>query len=104
MGDAKLKCARCGLRAVAARMAWVTAQGWCCIEHRQETHERVLIEFYTWCLSRGGGRPVAHTNHERHALYIAGVGGSPDPPRPPPGLSGVHDRGAEWMEYRGEEE
>lgn len=100
MAQASLTCSRCSERHPAARMAWVTALGWCCRVHAHEEEESVLIEFFSWCLSRPPhGRPSATTDLERHALYLAGL---PEHARVDP--AGLYDRGAEWMEYRGDEE
>ena len=75
MVQASLTCSRCSQRHPAARMTWVTALGWCCRVHAHEEEERVLIEFYSWCLARPPhGRPCATTDRERHALHLAEIG------------------------------
>ena len=71
MVQAKLTCSRCSQRHPAARMAWVTAVGWCCRVHSGEATREILVDFFSWCLARPPhGRPSPILEMERHALDI----------------------------------
>jgi len=75
MVQAKLTCSRCNQRHPAARMAWVTAVGWCCRVHSGEATREILVDFFSWCLARPPhGRPRATTEREQHALHLAEIG------------------------------